>query len=83
MTINYTDEMKLPLQEDGSYNWGAVLNGVFELLDKGHELTFTFGETVTAGAVVAIKIGLMPQNQRSLACHKGIQRGILENESQP
>jgi hypothetical protein len=55
MTTSYTPEMKLPLQEDGGYNWGAIINGVLELLDKGFELTFTFGESVSAGDVVAIK----------------------------
>lgn len=55
MTISYTDEMKMPLNEDGGYNWGAIFNGIVELLDKGHELTFTFAETVSGGEVVALK----------------------------
>jgi len=53
--MDYTDEMKLPLPEDGSYNWGAVINGILELLDAGHEITLTFGEAVAAGSCVAIK----------------------------
>jgi hypothetical protein len=54
MTISYTDEMKFPQSESGGYNWGAILNGVMEALDRGQELTFTFGEDVDAGECVAI-----------------------------
>jgi hypothetical protein len=55
MTINYTEEMKMPMPDGLPYNWIAIFNGIVELLDKGAELTFTFGETVAAGDVVALK----------------------------
>jgi hypothetical protein len=55
MTINYTEEMKMPMPDGLPYNWIAIFNGIVEMLDKGGELTFTFGETVAAGSVVALK----------------------------
>jgi hypothetical protein len=55
MTVSYTEEGKFPLQEDGGSNWGAIINGVFELLDAGHELTLTAGEAIAAGDAVAVK----------------------------
>ena len=55
MTINYTDEMKLPLPDGLPYNWIAIFNGICEQLDAGAELTFTFGENVAAGDCVALK----------------------------
>lgn len=53
--ISYTSEAKFPLSEDGGYNWGAIINGVFEALDRGMELTFSAGENIAAGDVVALK----------------------------
>ena len=44
MTINYTEEMKLPQPDGSPYNWLAILNGIVEALDAGAELTFVFGE---------------------------------------
>jgi hypothetical protein len=54
MTTSYTEENKFALLDTGSQNWGAVVNGVLEALDKGAELTFIYGENVTAGEVVAL-----------------------------
>jgi hypothetical protein len=56
MTTSYTDEAKFTLLDDGSKNWGAVINEMLEALDKGAELTFVYGETVVAGDVVAISL---------------------------
>ena len=56
MTISYTQEMLFPQLEDGGYNWGAVFNGIVELLDKGLELNFEAGENIGAGDCVAIKM---------------------------
>lgn len=55
MTINYTNEMKLPMPDGLPYNWVAIINGIVEALDAGAELTFTFGENVAAGDAVALK----------------------------
>ena len=49
MATSYTEEAKFALLEGGSSNWGAVIAGVLEQLDKGLELTFTFGDTVAGG----------------------------------
>jgi hypothetical protein len=54
MAIDYTEEAKFGLLEGGSANWGSVFNAIAEALDAGAELTFTFGETVIAGDVIAI-----------------------------
>jgi hypothetical protein len=57
----YTQEAKFPMPDYGSGgqgaddNWGAVVNGILEALDAGAELTFVFGENVTAGDCVALK----------------------------
>lgn len=57
----YTPEAQFAMPDYGSggqgtsTNWGAVVNGILEALDAGAELTFVFGETVTAGEVVALK----------------------------
>jgi len=56
MAVNYSEEMKLPMPDAGGQNWGAIINGIVDLLDRGGELTFTFGETVAAGCAVALKI---------------------------
>lgn len=55
MTINYTEEMKLPMPDGLPYNWVAIINGIVESLDAGAELTFTFGENVSAGDAVSLK----------------------------
>lgn len=55
MTINYTEEMKLPQPDGSPYNWLAIFNGIVEALDAGAELTFVFGENVDAGDCVALK----------------------------
>ena len=52
--VSYTDEAKFALLDSGSQDWGAVINGVLEALDAGAELTFVFGEAVTAGDCVAL-----------------------------
>lgn len=52
MAIDYTEEARFALLEGGSSNWGAVMAGVLEQLDKGLELTFTFGDTVIGGEVM-------------------------------
>jgi len=46
MTISYTSEGKFPLLDTGASNWGAVINGVLEQLDKGIELSFIAGENL-------------------------------------
>lgn len=71
MTTSYTDEAKFTLLNDGSKNWGAVINQMLEALDKGAELTFVYGENVTAGEVVALsmsdgKIYLSASNSSTL-----------------
>ena len=33
MSTTYTDNLALPLLEDGSENWGAVFNGAMETMD--------------------------------------------------
>jgi len=55
MSVSYTPEMKLAQLEDGSGSWGAVANGIYELLDKGHEITLVAGENIGAGDCVALK----------------------------
>lgn len=55
MTTSYTEEAKFPQLDTGSQNWGSVINGIMEALDAGAELTFVFGENVSAGDVVAVK----------------------------
>ena len=55
MAISYTQQAKFPLHEDGGYNWGAIINGVFEALDRGFELTFEAGQDISAGDCVALK----------------------------
>jgi len=55
MTVSYTPEMLFALLEDASGNWGAVLNGVLDLLDHGLELNFEAGENIDAGDCVALK----------------------------
>lgn len=55
MTTSYTEEAKFPQLDTGSQNWGAVMNGITEALDAGAELTFVFGENVSAGDAVAVK----------------------------
>lgn len=52
MSIDYTEEARLALLEGGSSNWGAVMAGVLEQLDKGLELTFVFGDTVVGEEVM-------------------------------
>lgn len=54
MSITYTPESKFPLMDNGSGNWGAVINGVFTQLDKGVELTLVAGETIVANDVIYI-----------------------------
>jgi len=55
MAVSYTEEAKFPLNEDAGGNWGAIINGVLEMLDRGLELTFTAGEDISEGDVVALK----------------------------
>ena len=55
MTTSYTEEAKFPQLDTGSQNWGSVMNGITEALDAGAELTFVFGENVSAGDAVAVK----------------------------
>lgn len=55
MSTSYTEEAKFALLDTGSQNWGAVINGIMEALDAGAELTFIFGENVSAGDAVALK----------------------------
>lgn len=55
MSTSYTEEAKFALLDTGSQNWGAVINGITEALDAGAELTFVFGENVSAGDAVALK----------------------------
>ena len=54
MSTSYTDEAKFALLDDGSKNWGSVINEMLEALDKGAELTFVYGENVTATEVVCL-----------------------------
>lgn len=54
MTVSYTAEMLFALLEDASGNWGAVLNGILDLLDHGFELNFEAGENINAGDCVAL-----------------------------
>jgi hypothetical protein len=56
MATSYTEEGKFALLDDGSQNWGSVINGVMEALDAGAELTFTFGEAVSAGDTVSLNV---------------------------
>ena len=51
---SFTEEAKFALLDTGAQDWGAVVNGVLEALDAGAELTFVFGENVTAGDCVAL-----------------------------
>jgi len=55
MTVSYTTEAKFPLNEDGGGNWGAIINGVLTILDRGLEVAFTAGEAISASDVVALK----------------------------
>ncbi len=55
MSTSYTEEAKFPQLDTGSQNWGAAINGIIEALDAGAELTFVFGENVSAGNAVALK----------------------------
>ena len=55
MAVDYTAEAKFPLNEDGGGNWGAIINGVLTILDRGLEVSFTAGEAISAGDVVALK----------------------------
>lgn len=55
MSTSYTEEAKFPLLDTGSQNWGSAMNGIMEALDAGAELTFVFGENVSAGDAVALK----------------------------
>jgi len=34
MTISYTTNYNFPLMDDGGSNWGAVINGALEDLDR-------------------------------------------------
>jgi hypothetical protein len=52
--VSRTEEAKFALLDSGSQDWGTVINGVIEALDAGAELTFVFGEAVTAGDCVAV-----------------------------
>lgn len=54
MTTSYTEEAKFALLDDGSKNWGAVINGILEALDKGAELTFIYGENVSATEAICL-----------------------------
>ncbi len=55
MSTSYTSEAKFAQLDTGSQNWGSVINGITEALDAGAELTFVFGENVSAGDAVAVK----------------------------
>jgi len=53
--VSYTEEAKFPLSGDGGRNWGAIINGVLTILDRGLEVAFTAGEAISASDVVALK----------------------------
>jgi len=53
--VSYTDEAKFPLSADGGRNWGAIINGILAILDRGLEVTLTAGEAISEGDVVALK----------------------------
>ena len=55
MAVDYTAQAKFPLNEDGGGNWGAIINGILDILDRGLEVTLTAGEAISAGDVVALK----------------------------
>jgi len=48
MSISYTTNFRFPLLDDGASNWGAVINGVLQDIDKelSKELVFFEGEVV-------------------------------------
>ena len=73
MSTSYTEEAKFPLLDTGSQNWGAAMNGVMEALDAGAELTFTFGENVTAGSILV--------RQRGTKFHPGTNVGLGRDHS--
>ena len=55
MSISFTEEGKYPLLDDGSRNWGAVINGILTALDQGFMVTFEAGEALKKHDVVCLK----------------------------
>lgn len=53
---SYTPEAKFALLDNGGQDWGSVVNQMLEALDAGAELTFVFGENVSAGEVVSLSM---------------------------
>jgi len=53
--VTFTSEQKLPMSGSGGGNWGAVINGLTNQLDKGFEVTLVAGEAIKAWDAVYLK----------------------------